>query len=134
MDQNCEYPQCGTPTGTGIFRSFKNITGKGKSHIDVWLCDRGEALRRATTPLSYDGSKSELGQSSPETRTIVLGLRISILLRSRPGLFTTRPGRHGWTSTHERLLSPKHGSQASGLSALRETQLERTWIALMQTQ
>jgi hypothetical protein len=47
MAQNCEYPQCGTPTGTGIFRSFKNITGKGKSHIDVWLCDTCEALRRA---------------------------------------------------------------------------------------
>ena len=45
MTQNCEYPQCGT--STGIFRSFKNITGKGKSHIDIWLCDRCEALRRA---------------------------------------------------------------------------------------
>lgn len=47
MAQNCEYPQCGRPTRTGIFRSFENTTGKGKSHIDVWLCDTCEALRRA---------------------------------------------------------------------------------------
>jgi hypothetical protein len=35
MAQNCEYPQCGTPAGPGILRSIKNITGKGKSHVDV---------------------------------------------------------------------------------------------------
>ena len=50
MAQNCEYPGCLKPTATGKLLTIANITGEGKDHISVRLCDTCEALRRLQDP------------------------------------------------------------------------------------
>ncbi len=50
MAQNCEYPGCANPMGTGKSHQITNVTGKGKIRVSVSLCDVCEGLYGTKDP------------------------------------------------------------------------------------
>lgn len=62
MPQDCEYPGCANPAGTGKSHQITNVTGKGKIRVSVSLCDVCEG------PVAKDPSFMEWFAKAAATR------------------------------------------------------------------